>query len=195
MQYLKGALLLLIVTIASCDQTPKFDYKYEDELQTLSCEGVDNTLLNEVLHTFEADLRYGYNGYAEGKTLSTLYGQFLYTGFSGTAAYATFASPHAIELKGALIDEGIIITNGVKSNLNYNHPTVQCIIDKIEDKDLARTIKALVDTNSMDPKLFNNRMINFGLDADKNRYEALYVALDAYFQKLTTTNRVETQNE
>lgn len=192
MQKIKLIIALVIISV-SCESKPSFEYQHADKEQVLECTGIDNQLLNEALYTFEDDLLYGYGG--EEKQLPSSYGRFLFTGFSGTAQYEQFASAHAIKIKEALMSEGVIIEGGTKSNLNYDHPAVQCILDKIEDKELAQTINALVDTNTMDPKLFNSRMRNFGRNASKNRYEALYVALDTYYQQLTVARPADQINE
>lgn len=192
MQKIKWIVAIAIIGVA-CDSEPSFTYQHAEKEQVLECTGIDSKLLNEALYTFEEDLQYGYGG--EEKQLISSYGRFLFTGFSGTAQYEQFASPHAIKIKEALVAEGIIIEGGAKSNLNYDHPAVQCIIDKIEDKDLAQTLNALIDTKTMDPKLFNSRMRNFGRNAARNRYEAVYVALDTYYQKLTVARPADTVNE
>jgi hypothetical protein len=60
----------------------------------------------------------------------------------------------------------------------------------MEDKDLSTTINALVETNTMNPKLFNSRMRNFGRQAKDQRVTALYVALDAFYQHLAPVAQV-----
>lgn len=192
MQKLNWIIALALLGV-SCKSKPTFNYQHAEKEQVLMCTGIDQQLLNEALYTFEDDLLHGYGG--EENQLVPSYGRFLYTGFSGTAQLEQFASPHAIKIKEALVAEGIITEGGVKSNLNYEHPAVQCIIDKIEDKELAQTINALIDTQTMDPKLFNSRMRNFGRKAPGNRYEAVYVALDTYYQQLTVARPADNIDE
>lgn len=174
--------ILLSTLILSCAQSPKMQYKFGDKEQTIACSNQNNALLNEALHSFENDLQ-NYKK-TDRTTLISAYGQFMYKGIQGSAAYQEIANDHSLAIRDQLLEEGILITNGPKSNLNYKHPAVQCLVDNIEDGDVQKTIKALLDTNSMDPTLFNSRLRNFGPKAQKNRNQALYIALDAYYQNL-----------
>lgn len=173
---------LVVFCIYSCTMQPKLQYQFSDKEQSLSCDGENNGLLNEALHSFEKDILE--HNPSEQKTQIAGYGQFMYKGMLGTAKYDKIASDHSLAIRDALISENILLINGGKSNLNYEHPAVQCVLSKIENKDLQRTINALLQTNSMDPSMFNSRLRNFGSRSGKNRYQAAYVALDAYYQNL-----------
>lgn len=174
--------ILLSTLILSCSQSPKMQYKYGDKEQTIACSNQNNALLNEALHSFENDLQ-NYKK-SDNTNLISAYGQFMFRGLQGSAAYKEIANDHSIAIRNLLLAEGILIYNGLKSNLNYKHPAVQCLVNSIEDTDLQKTIKALIDTNSMDPKLFTSRLRNFGRQAEKNRNQALFIALEAYYQNL-----------
>lgn len=173
---------ILLISVISCTQKPKLTYKYSDKEQTITCPDQNNALLNEALHSFEQDI---YNhSMSETKTVVTSYGQYMFKGIAGTAPYKEIVSGHSLAIRDQLLQENILIPNGVKSNLNYNHPAVQCIIDGIEDAAIKKTISSLLEVNSMDPTLFNSRLRNFGRQAEKNRNQALYIALDSYYQNL-----------
>lgn len=176
---------LIFILFFSCEKKVVLNLKHTNREPVINCSGEKNELLNEVLYQFEEDITKAYE--PEALITTTAYGRFLYSGFTGNAEYTRVASNHALEIRKALIVEGIIIDEGGKSNLNYKHPLMGCILSNMEDKDLAQTIGALIETNSMDPKLFNSRMRNFGRDAKSQRYTALYVALDTYYQQLTMT--------
>ncbi len=183
---IKNTLLLslfLIITLSSCEQKATFNFKHSEKEQVIQCDSALNALLNEALYVFESDIQEAYKEDI-GNQVNVGYARFLYVGFAGTAEYDRVASQSALEVHKALMEQNILIKNGFKSNLNYKHPAVQCIINNIEDVDLANTIKALVDTNTMDPKLFATRMRNYGRNAIKNRYAAMYIALDTYYQQL-----------
>lgn len=175
--------ILLSTLILSCAQTPKMQYKHGDKEQSIACENQNNALLNEALHSFEEDL-IQYKQGESPKSRIAAYGQFIYKGMLGTAAYKDIANDHSLAIRDQLLAENILITDGLKSNLNYAHPAVLCIIEKIEDPNLKITLNGLLETNSMDPSLFNGRLRNFGSRAKRNRYQATYIALDSYYQNL-----------
>lgn len=174
--------VILGALIVSCSQKPSLEYKYSDKEQTINCQDQNNNLLNEALYSFEQDILDYSN--KETKTLTTAYGQFLYKGVSGTASYSAIANDHSLAVRDQLLNEDILIANGIKSNLNYAHPAVQCILEGIEDVAIKKTINSLLEVNSMDPTLFNSRLRNFGSQSQRNRNQALYVALDSYYQNL-----------
>lgn len=185
--------ILVALFITSCNMQPSLEYQYSDKEQPISCDTQYNALLNEALHSFEADILKSSTG--ETKTQLTAYGQYIFKGMTGTARYEDLVSMHSLAIRDQLIAENIVITTGVKSNLNYEHPAVKCIINNVEDPDLKRTLNALLQTNSMDPAMFNSRLRNFGQKAGKSRYQALYIALDSYYQNLVGLTLDTTTNE
>ncbi len=182
---------LLLLIVSSCkDSSVDIPLNYTDEPQVILCQDALDPLLNEALYHFENMILKAYD--PESMVLASAYGRFIYTGFSGTADYKRLIDQHSLEIRDALRDENILSTDGVKSNLNYNHPAMTCLLDAMGDQDLSQTIRSLVETNTMDPKLFNSRMRNFGRQASNDRYTAIYVALDAYYQNLTMSETSET---
>jgi len=175
------SILLLIVT-AACQPKDNLTYRYADKAQDITCDTTNDRLLNEALYTFENAIVNTYD--QENKILNSAYGRFTYIGLSGAAEYDRIADSHAFAVRDALLKQGILIENGTFSNLNYDHPAVQCIIENISDVKLKSTITALIDTNSMNPKLFDSRLRNVGRNVSKDRYVALYTALDAFYQNL-----------
>lgn len=180
---MKPFVFILISTfILSCTHSPRLDFKYGDKEQSISCENQNNALLNEALHSFEEDIIN--HNLSDNKTLVAAYGQYIYKGMLGSAPYQDIANSHSLAIRDALLEEGILSTKGAKNNLNYKHPAVECIVNNIKDADLKRTLNALIQTNSMDPSLFNSRLRNFGQLAEKNRHQAAFIALVSYYQNL-----------
>lgn len=176
---------LAFILLASCQETkkqPTFDYKFSDKEQSLQCEGQNNLLLNEALHSFEDDIARNYD--PDSRRVYNAYAKFIMPGMGGKAEYGRLPSDHTKKILEALIVEKIIVKGGKYSNLNYTHPAVQCIINGIEEFGLKNTINALTSTNGMNPTLFDTRLRNKGRDAEKKRYMAMYIALDAYYQRL-----------
>lgn len=179
----------LLVIAISCNQKAEFNYKYANQEQVINCIDANNSLLNEALYTFENDLINLYDSINRVKTAS--YGRFMYRGMNGTAAYKDIASDDSQKIIEALIAENILVKNKKPSHLNYQHPAVNCIIENIKDNGIKSTIQALIEVNSMDPKLFDSRLRNFGRSADRDRYLALYISLDGYYQQLLEKNLSE----
>lgn len=178
--------VLLLILATACDKKPELALQFSEREQSIVCDDENNKLLNEALYTFEADLIQAYD--PESKLLVSAYGRFMYVGFSGTAEYDRIVSEHALDIREALVADGIIEVEGGSGYVNYKHPALKCIINNLEDKGLSLTLQALIDTNTMNPKLFNSRMRNFGREAATNRYTAMYVALETYYKQLTMVN-------
>lgn len=187
-------LILISIFVLSCSQSLKLEYKHSDKEQSIACSNTSDALLNEALYSFEEDIVKHYK-LPNAKLIPT-YAKFIFKGMTGDAPYQKIANSHSLAIRDALIAEGILITNGVKSNLNYTHPTVQCIINNIEDPVLKNNLNVLIETNTMDPHLFNSRPRKFGRKAEKHRYQATYIALDGYYQNLVGLSlNTETSNE
>ncbi len=178
----KIAFLILTVSIISCNQKAKFDFKFSDQEQVISCSEKNNALLNEVLYSFENDIITKYD--SVNKVKSKAYGNFIFRGMDGSAQYKDIISSNTQPIIDALIAENILIVDKSPSHLNYEHPAIRCIVNGIKDKNLRTTLNALIDTKSMNPKLFSSRLRNFGRSADRDRYQALYIALDGYYQQI-----------
>ncbi len=185
----KIVFVILLVIVASCNQKAEFDYKYANQEQVINCNDATNKLLNEALYSFENDLVNQYDSINKAKTAS--YGRFMYRGMNGTAAYEDIASDDTQKIIEALIAANILVKNKKPSHLNYQHPAVNCIIENIKDDGIKTTIQALIEVNSMDPKLFDSRLRNFGRSADRDRYLALYISLDGYYQQVLKKNLSE----
>ncbi|WP_396597890.1 hypothetical protein [Dokdonia sp. R86516] len=173
----------IVIGVVSCENEASLEFKHADKEQVINCVNANNTLLNEALYQFEQDITNAYD--PESQLVNKAYANFLYVGFSGEAEYERLATPHTLAIRKELVKAGIIKDGGFKSNLAYSN--ISCILKNIEDPQLALMIEALVDSNTMDPKLFNSRMRNFAYKSQSDRYTALYVALDTYYQQLTMT--------
>jgi len=175
-------LILTAILLTSCNQKDKFDFKFADQEQVISCSETHNALLNEALYSFENDLIKRYDSINQKKVKA--YGSFIYKGMEGTIKYEDIITPNTLPIANALLDENILIKDKSPSHLNYEHPTVQCVVDNIKDESIRNTINALIDTKTMNPKLFNTRLRNFGRNAEKDRYLSLFIGLDGYYQQM-----------
>ncbi|AEE18846.1 hypothetical protein JM84_0806 [Dokdonia sp. Hel_I_63] len=181
--YSLGVAIAIVLGVLSCEDQSSLEYKHADKEQIINCENQNNALLNEALYQFEQDIISAYD--PESRLRNKAYANFVYVGFSGDAEYERLATPHTLAIRKELVKAGIIKDGGLKSNLMYSN--IPCVLKNIEDPQLALMIEALVESNTMDPKLFNSRMRNFAYKSQTDRYTALYVALDTYYQQLTMT--------
>ncbi len=178
--------LCFVIFITSCETGKKsapLEYIYAEKKQVINCENQNNALLNEALYSFENDIIKKYD--RDAQRVAYAYANFIMPGITGTVDFKRLASDHSQKILQKLIEEEIIIPNvGTKSNLNYTHPAVSCIIDASEDTAIKQTLESLIKVGGMDPSLFDTRLVNKGPDLYTQRNLALYVALDAYYQNL-----------
>ena len=175
-------LILTAILITSCRQEAKFDFKFSNKEQVISCSGNNNALLNEALYSFENNLYTKYDSINNSNVKA--YGAFIYRGMDGSAKYESIMTANTYPIVKMLIEENILIKDKAPSHLNYDHPAVQCIVDNINDEELRIAIKALVDSKTMNPKLFTSRFRNFGRNADRDRHLALFIGLEGYYQQI-----------
>ena len=176
--------ILTAIVIISCEEKATINFKFADQEQVITCSETHNALLNEALYSFENDLYTKFDSINKSKI--KVYGNFIYRGMDGSAQYDKIMTDNTYPLVKALLAENILIKDKAPSHLNYEHPAVQCVIDNIEDQDIKGTIKALIDTKTMDPKLFSTRFRNFGRNAERQRNLSLFIALEGYYQRIVS---------
>nr|WP_321246283.1 hypothetical protein [uncultured Psychroserpens sp.] len=186
----KLALLTLCLCFLNCkkesktqSQTVDFDYKFPSVEKLVDCEGVDTSLLQEALQSFEEDLANYYT--PERPILSRAYSLFTSQAISNKADYSKIVSDHSKKVLEALKqDKSLWTTNPDGSKVNFSHPVFKCIGDHIKDEPLQKTFSALIATNSMSLRMFGDQLKRktFGMKDDK--YLATYVALDLYYGKI-----------
>ena len=182
------SLLFLTLVMAACNQGP--GYRYQDQPRVVSCSGMSEDLMHDLLYSFREDIGVYYNQYTDYiKGTKGYYfeafGQYVYFGFSGTARFDDIASGHSRALLQELrkVKDFWIIKNG-QERLNYNHPYLVCLIDNIKDDDLRNSLQNLRQAKSLSPELIAETMrINFQkILADPNL--SMYLALDGFYQPL-----------
>jgi hypothetical protein len=175
---------LLIINVTSCKQENAFkDFKFSEKPSKLVCNNLNNMLYNEALYSFEQDIT---NFYSKDKrSLLSAYSQFIRLTNYNRVKYRDIASEHTLKVFEALKNEPELWdANNSNSHLNYNSPLMNCVSDNISDKDLKTTLKALLSTNSMSPRLFAPPLLsNYGLTMG-DKYLASYVAFDLFYAKL-----------
>jgi len=178
-------LLSLTVTVFSCkNEKPFDDYQFISNGIMINCND-ENTaaIVNEALFSFENDIT---KFYSKGQpNINLAYSQFVRNAINGRVSYAEIVSPHTVKVFEALKKEGEIWdAQNSKSHLNYNSTFFDCITNNIQDKNLKTTLKALISTNSMSPKLFGSPLMTRYNRATSDKYLAGYIAFDLYYAKL-----------
>jgi len=180
---------VLISGLYSCKTKPSIEYKYQDKPQIIDCPGLDKDLLHEALYSFEEDIanHYNFKNYHPGTFLFYQHGHmsFIYFGCVGEADFKKIVSPHTIEIFKELQKEtSLWDLENSGSKLNYKHEFVTCLLSNFENQGIKSSIEALIETNTMSPKIMAHPLRRNISEANTNKYFAMYVALDAFYQQL-----------
>ncbi|MGC6431323.1 MAG: hypothetical protein ACON5F_09805 [Jejuia sp.] len=189
----KLTVIVLVIFLFNCGNVAKEktleEFKFTGKGIVVSCNDFNVKLLNEALFSFEEDILefYGKTPNAPSNTpnLSRAYSQFIRSAIYGQVKYAEVLSPHSIKVFEVLKSKSDLWEPSNPTNkLNYNNPLIGCIANNILDKDLKTTFSALLETDSMSPKLFGPALqSNYGA-AMRDKYLSTYVALEFYYGKL-----------
>ena len=178
--------LPLIVLFLGC--TESINYKFQDKEQYIKCNSEDDKLLNEALHSFELDIATYYQSkYSDIRTLDIefAYAYFIFPAAQGNIDLKEIVSEHSIYILN-LLKERDYLNNpqSDKTNFNYHKKEVTCLVDHFKNKDLKTSIKSQIDNDFLDPKLMaDTYRINIR-DAHSNKYFALFLAFETYYQYL-----------
>lgn len=178
-------LFLLTVTVFSCkNEKPFDDYQFISNGIMINCNDEKTAaIVNEALFSFENDITKFYS--KDQPNINLAYSQFVRNAIYGRVNYTEIVSPHTVKVFEALKKEGEFwdAQNPI-SHLNYNSTFFQCIANNIQDKNLKTTLKALVSTKSMSPKLFGAPLMTRYNRATSDKYLAGYIAFDLFYAKL-----------
>lgn len=188
---LKFITCLAIITLFSCKKEAKQktldEYKFSEKGIVLNCDQFDLKLLNEALFSFEDDIlkKYGKTGQNGNPNLTRAYSQFIRNAMYGRIKYVEVVSPHSAKIFEVLKSRSELwdLTHP-DTKLNYSSPVMECISNNMVDKSLKTTFNALIETNSMSPKLYGPALqSNYGA-AIRDKYLSAYVALEFFYGKL-----------
>jgi hypothetical protein len=180
--------LLFALMLSGCQ--PGITYQYQNLPQQVTCQDLDQELMHEAIYSFQEDIGRYYNQYTDHQKGSKsyyieAYAQFVFYGFSGTAAYYDIASTHSQEILAALIQEkDLWVITDDQYKINYDHPYLVCLLENIKADELRVPLQNLSATGSLSPELIAETMrVNFR-QIISDPYLAMYMALDAYYQPL-----------
>lgn len=179
-------IILLAIFTSSCEQS--IQYRFQENARVINCDQEDNALLNEALYSFENDIAtYYMNTIEDIRQLDVrlAYAHYIQKGALGTNDYQNIASKHSIKILKQLKEKGYIInTPPQKSNLNYTNNLMSCIVDKIEDKVIQKSLQSQIEVDYLHPKRMANTYSKKISDAYSDKYFAFFLALDTYYQYL-----------
>jgi hypothetical protein len=190
-----ASLLVMITFYISCD-TP-MQYKYQEQPKVVECSSDHSDLLHEALYSFEADIDTSYNlgRLPPGAPISvqSAYAKYTYTGARGEANYSEIASAHSRTIYRVLLNETDLYTESKgEVSLDYTHPFVTCLIDKIENSEVKSIMQNLIEANSMSSKIMASLFRINSRDARDDKHFALYLALDTYYKNLEKQPKTST---
>ena len=185
-QFFKLFTIALAISLISCKKNNTLsEYKFTDKGVVINCENVNPKLYSEAICSFENDILSFYGKNNPNASLIQAYNQFIRNSISNRVKLEDIASSHTAKIFEALKNENDLwdATNP-NSHLNYNSNFFNCITNNIQNKNLKTTLKALISTNSMSPKLFGAPLITNYNQALRDKYLSAYMAFDLFYAKL-----------
>ncbi|AUC80907.1 hypothetical protein [Lacinutrix sp. Bg11-31] len=186
----KLLILVILVTISSCNNSKSIDYKYSENPKLLACDFPNGHLLQEAVYSFENDIIRAYN--INNKNFTKAYSTFLNERQRGKLNVKNIASEHSLKIAKALKESTNLWTetNG-KNSLNNSGPLVDCIANNIKDKDIKATYNALLATNSLKPSLILPLLSSSSRFIQADGSLKSYVALEFFYSQLLNTKLEE----
>ncbi len=186
--------LITIIAMASCSKP--FPYKYQEKEQSIKCANIDSQIIHEALYSFKEDISRYYLREIQEKdylNFSYSYAQYIYRGTKGDVNYIEIASPHTIKVFDELVkEEGLFVKREGKSNLNYNHDFVICLINNFENKEMKNKILNLIEVDYLSPEVMAENYRIATTDADTDPNFLMFIALDTYYQRFLDLDFTET---
>jgi hypothetical protein len=178
-------LAALFLFTTNCEKNEKLDYQYTNQPDTIKCfsQDINTALLKEAYYSFENDMKLQF-AKNSGNTAQG-YSIFINTISAGRPLEPTKVSSHSRKILEHLKNEsGLWVNDNGTYHLNYESDLVTCLSDNIGDSNLQTTFKALVSTNSMNPKIFAAPLRTQIRNIQNNKFLGTFMALDMYYAQL-----------
>lgn len=171
------AILIGLVLCSSCKEDT--GYRYQDKPDIISCDDINYPLIKEAFYSFENDL-YTHSLDSLQVDLEASYNRWIYPSQDNEFDIKTLVSPYTVKMFKRLQNESpdLFELTNPDSNLNYDSALMQCIVENVRDEELKVTFKALIDTGTMSPKLFGDRLIFNLLKVTRDPYMRYYVIME-----------------
>lgn len=179
----------LCISVLSCKQESKFDYKYADQPQTLSCEDIDAKLFNEAYYAFEnAIITYTKNTKrSPNLNVTPEFALRAYTvRAQGLIRITDYITKETYDIFQKLKDKDIWNGNQLKNNSNFT----ECIGRNIENPKIKGSFNTLRSVNSLNPVLVATTITEDRTIRNQYNDKTLmtYIALDLYYSKFFNTD-------
>ncbi len=195
---MKKQLFLLLVSSLLLSCSKPFPYKFDKEPQVIDCPNANNALLNEALYSFKDDIQRFFLIEVQEKDYLNFqfsYAQYIYRGAANMLYYNEIASPHTLLVfKELEKQEGLLRELKGKSNLNYDHEWVECLIGKIKSDELRKQINYLLDVNYLSPEVMAETYRSSINPAETDPNFLLFIALDTFYQRFMQLDVPQTNN-
>ena len=151
---------------------PGINYKYQEFPQHVICDGLDQELMHEAIYSFQDDIGQYYNQYSDYQKGSKsyyieAYAQFVYFGFSGTAAFYDIVSPHSQAILAKLAQEKELwqMVGFRFGHLLDNHAADACLVKQEAGKAVMAVVFMLVGKLKGERRAAAALVTGFGPDA------------------------------
>ncbi|MBT8303597.1 MAG: hypothetical protein KJP09_03935 [Bacteroidia bacterium] len=178
---------VFLLTISCADS---LEYRYANKEDTIACNNapINTDLYKEALYSFE-DYIDQINNKQTNRNFIQGYNVFIGRTIANQGLETSKVSEHDIRIFNALKKEkDLWVNDNGTYRLNYNSDLVTCIADNILDEALQTTFKALIETNSMNTRLFVSPLRSKMGAVLKDKFLATYIALDMFYSQFFTTD-------
>ncbi|WP_290697273.1 hypothetical protein [Lacinutrix sp.] len=186
--------LLILVTVSSCNNSKKIEFKYTESIKLLTCDLPNVDLLKEAIYAFENDIINTYD--AQNRNIVKSYTSYINLKSRNKADVKEIASAHSLAIAKALKEDTNLwtVSNGV-TTLNTSHSLIiDCIANNIKNKDIKTSYKALLSTNSFKSNLILPLFIgNTGVIQTDGSLKS-FVALEYFYSQLLDVRLEELKN-
>jgi len=178
---------VFLLTISCADS---LEFKYASKEDTIACNNapINTDLYKEALYSFE-DYIEQINNRQANRNIIQGYNIFISGVVARKGLETTKVSEHDIRIFNALKNEkDLWVNDNGTYRLDYNSHLVTCIADNILDEALQTTFKALIETNSMNTRLFVSPLRSKMGNVIKDKFLVTFIALDMFYSQFFTTD-------
>jgi hypothetical protein len=182
----KISILLAFVALlfSGCKNEPKIDYQYQLEDDLFECDAVDMNLIKEAVYAFEDYIKNHYT-YTNPKSVDQGYYYYWEIALNGRIPAVEFISPHILEIRDQLKKiDGLWVTNGETTTLNYNHPLIKCISDHLKDPQMKQTFDVLIQSHTFKENVFLASIKRISESLGNDAALDTYLALDTFYARI-----------
>lgn len=184
MKKISSILVITALCFTSCIKDSKITYKYQENDELFSCDGIDMNLIKEAVYAFEDYIKDYYSMEAPN---SVDKGYYFYWEISKSDRIPAveYINQHILDIRDELKKiDGLWIINNNEAKLNMKHPIAKCISDYMEDQQLKKIYDILVETNTFKNLVFLAPFKRDPIKFRKDRALMTYLALNTFYARI-----------